>query len=120
MSNPLDQLKQVKDAERRQLSSGDPPSLEQFWIQPHAARLILFRSDVSERSTSIEWERGMRSIGQQLGKIEAFPAHVGTLLSLPQAGQLVGGEGHMVLGWVDESSGNNGLYNVDGRPADCR
>jgi len=87
--NYLEKIKRVKSREREQLSSLDTtrPSIEDFWTQPRAVRLIFVEGNVLEKVASTVRGRGAKVVEQRIGSMEAFPANVGTLLSRRRRGR---------------------------------
>ena len=81
--NVLTRLNQRKAIQRQQLKGVDvaPPTLLQFWTQPHGVRLLLVEVNFMEQIASVVHNRGAAIASQRLNKMVAYPAHVGTLLS---------------------------------------
>jgi hypothetical protein len=84
--NALEQLKRIKATERQQLLSGEPPTMTQFWTQPHGVRLLLMKGDVLGKVSWVVQTRGLAVSQQRIGRMTAYPAHVGTLLSRRRRG----------------------------------
>jgi hypothetical protein len=86
--NRLELLNARKAAERGQLADVNAPAppLEQFWIQPNGARLVLIEGDQLSNVPRYVQPRGETPSSVHIGSITAYPAHLGTLLSRRRKG----------------------------------
>lgn len=113
MTNPLEHWKHVKKVEAHQLRSGEAPSITQFWSQPHGVRLLLMKTDITEKVGSAVHDRGMRAIEQRIGSMVAYPAHAGTLLSRRRRGHSTAIATWFSSGWTKVQETTGGTISTD-------